>query len=178
MLKVKTRLISLLLCFALLAPSILYADIDEKIDEAETAQPIYMRRLLIGLGIMAVGLIPMLIGSGMTNEDAKFVWVMMGGSVVAGGGLYMVFTMEQDPFSEADRLKRAKYSNVTERELQAIENRQIFIGMSEEALLLSWGNPSDINSSTGAWGVHKQYVYGDFGPYVYVENGKVTSWQD
>ena len=52
------------------------------------------------------------------------------------------------------------------------------LDMPEKMLIMSWGKPISINENVGSWGVHKQYVYGDFGPYVYVENGKVTSWQN
>ena len=58
------------------------------------------------------------------------------------------------------------------------KKQKIKIGMPEKILIMSWGEPIKINENVGSWGVHKQYIYGDFGPYVYVENGKVTSWQD
>jgi len=57
------------------------------------------------------------------------------------------------------------------------KNEKIQIGMPEKYLILSWGEPDDINESVGIWGTHKQYVYGS-GQYVYVENGFITSWQD
>jgi hypothetical protein len=53
----------------------------------------------------------------------------------------------------------------------------IWIGMTEEMLLDSWGQPEDINSTVTRYGSRKQYVYGS-GQYVYVENGKVEAWQD
>ncbi len=56
----------------------------------------------------------------------------------------------------------------------AIENRKIFIGMSEKALLLSWGNPEHINTSIASWGTHKQYCYPN-SVYIYVENEYITS---
>lgn len=72
----------------------------------------------------------------------------------------------------------------TEREWRAIKDRKVFIGMSEAALMCSWGAPNhcgDINTSTGSWGVHRQFVYRDCSyyssNYVYTENGFVTSWQ-
>jgi hypothetical protein len=59
----------------------------------------------------------------------------------------------------------------------SIADKKIKLGMSEQALLCSWGEPpGGVHSSVGSWGVRKQYVYA--GTYVYVENGKVTSWQD
>ena len=56
------------------------------------------------------------------------------------------------------------------------QNEEIEIDMPEKYLPLSWGMPDRINSSTGSWGTHKQYVYSD--SYVYTENGKISSWQD
>ena len=54
----------------------------------------------------------------------------------------------------------------------------IKIGMTKTQVRISWGEPSDINESVGSWGVHEQWVYHrGSGPYLYFENGKLTSWQ-
>ena len=71
----------------------------------------------------------------------------------------------------------------TDDEIRLIKEKKIRIGMSEEALIASWGRPRKINRSVGSYGVHKQYVYGSYSKYsspayVYVDNGKVSSWQD
>ena len=68
-----------------------------------------------------------------------------------------------------------------------IDSGYIQVGMSEVALWclkggIMQGVNGSVNTTTGSWGVNKQYVYrplGMNGPanYVYVENGKVTSWQ-
>lgn len=66
---------------------------------------------------------------------------------------------------------------------QNIAQRKIWIGMTQDQLILSWGLPNDRNNSTYSFGIHSQWVYGTFGSYVYLE-GKddnsmtVTSWQD
>lgn len=66
---------------------------------------------------------------------------------------------------------------------QKVAERKIWIGMTQDQLILSWGLPNDRNNSTYSFGVHSQWVYGTFGSYVYLE-GKddnsmtVTSWQD
>ncbi|MDZ4136681.1 MAG: hypothetical protein U1D06_13985 [Paracoccaceae bacterium] len=52
------------------------------------------------------------------------------------------------------------------------------IGMAEHIAVCSWGPYVDVNSTTGSWGTHRQYVIGQFGPYVYTENGVVTSFQN
>lgn len=62
-----------------------------------------------------------------------------------------------------------------EKQTHLILERRIGIGMTKEALIASWGKPRDTNKSVGPWGVHSQYVYRS--AYVYIENGKVISWQ-
>ena len=52
----------------------------------------------------------------------------------------------------------------------------IRVGMSEAALLLSWGKAEKINRSVYSFGVHKQHIYGE--TYIYTKNGFITSWQD
>lgn len=53
----------------------------------------------------------------------------------------------------------------------------IWIGMTEEMLLDSWGKPNDINQTVTRYGSRKQYVYSG-SQYVYVVNGIVDAWQD
>lgn len=61
----------------------------------------------------------------------------------------------------------------TKHELELIAARKVSIGMSEAALVRSWGKPDKINKS--AYG-SDQWVYGN-NQYVYVEDGLVTNWQ-
>ncbi|MDI3503787.1 MAG: hypothetical protein PWP64_723 [Candidatus Cloacimonadota bacterium] len=63
-------------------------------------------------------------------------------------------------------------------ECMAIAERKVFIGMNKDQLLISWGRPRDINRTGTAYSTHEQWCYGDFGPYIYLEDGVVTSWQD
>lgn len=62
--------------------------------------------------------------------------------------------------------------------IREIRNGEISLGMTEDQVLASWGSPRKVNNSTGRWGNHQQWIYGDFGPYVYLENGRLTSWQN
>lgn len=60
-----------------------------------------------------------------------------------------------------------------------IRENAINIGMSEDALRCSWGNPTRKNSYSSSRGSNRiQYFYkkslADY--YVYVENGVITSW--
>lgn len=62
--------------------------------------------------------------------------------------------------------------------LTAIRNNKVLIGMTKEQIVASWGNPEDINRTVGRWVTHEQWVYGEGGPYLYIENGKLASFQD
>ena len=75
----------------------------------------------------------------------------------------------------------------------AILNGDILIGMTAKQVLASRGRPYKINRSTGSYGIHEQWVMVTITPgvigaygldkkapryaYIYLENGKVTSWQ-
>lgn len=74
----------------------------------------------------------------------------------------------------AEKRKQQLISKYGEAVANLILKQQITLGMSEEALIESWGKPRDINESVGVWGVHKQYVYPS--AYVYIENGIISSW--
>ncbi|HBH82636.1 MAG: hypothetical protein A2X03_09980 [Bacteroidetes bacterium GWA2_40_15] len=56
--------------------------------------------------------------------------------------------------------------------------RQYWIGMTSDMDRESLGNPDDVNSSNGSWGVHEQWVYEKEDLFLYFENGKLTSWQE
>jgi hypothetical protein len=77
------------------------------------------------------------------------------------------------PEALAELEKRKTFSPA---ELAQVAGMKIGLGMSEDAMLCAWGPPGRANRSVGSWGVHIQYVYESAN--VYVENGKVTSWQD
>jgi len=76
-------------------------------------------------------------------------------------------------FTETNPIPRKFQGN--KKIVNAIIKGQIFMGMPEEAMLVSWGKPESVNESVFSFGVHKQYVYGT--TYVYVENGFIRSWQ-
>ncbi len=54
------------------------------------------------------------------------------------------------------------------------------VGMTAEQAMASWGHHGNrINRSVGSWGVHEQWIYGEYArSYLYFENGILTSWQD
>ena len=76
-----------------------------------------------------------------------------------------------------ERLSRL-LSEYTEEEVRKIESQEIWIGMNTNAAKEMFGYTSNINRSTGSWGVNEQWVYRKKGMYLYFQNGKLTSWQD
>lgn len=76
----------------------------------------------------------------------------------------------------------------TEARISGSENRYrhlLKLGMSEQEVIASIGFPRDINTSTGSWGVHEQWIYGgSIGTlhlstfYFYFEDGILTAMQD
>lgn len=63
----------------------------------------------------------------------------------------------------------------------AIYQKEVMIGMTAQEVKRSWGKPNKINTSSGSFGKHDQYVYyraNNVTQYVYLENGIVTSWSN
>lgn len=54
--------------------------------------------------------------------------------------------------------------------MQSVMDVKIKIGMPKKLLIMSWGKPDHVNSASYG----DQYVYED--QYVYLKNGKITSW--
>lgn len=73
---------------------------------------------------------------------------------------------------KAELTKKYGSSNAT-----LILQGKIRIGMTKNMCIDAWGRPSDINKTSGSFGVHEQWVYG-FGSYVYFENGVITTIQN
>ena len=123
-----------------------------------------------------------IIGMGVMAIDLDNNILVISGGVVSVGGMLWLLNVLPDNTGSFDKVRRLEHlkdnsENYNTQEINSIINGTIFIGMSESALIACWGKPRDVNKTVGEWGTHKQYVYGDFGPYVYVENGYVTSWQ-
>ena len=74
------------------------------------------------------------------------------------------------------------------------KNKHRIIGITSGEILDKMGYPNHgINKTVGSWGVHEQWIYGEpdiyglyggsiryggRGPYLYFENGILTSWQE
>lgn len=63
--------------------------------------------------------------------------------------------------------------------LDNIRNQQVQIGMTHEQVRMSFGSPNKINETSGDWGTHEQWIYGEFpdSMYLYMENGRLASVQ-
>ena len=56
-----------------------------------------------------------------------------------------------------------------------VAERKIIIGMNKKMVRDAWGVPDNINTTTGSYGTHEQWVYNS--RYIYFKNGIVTSIQ-
>lgn len=52
----------------------------------------------------------------------------------------------------------------------------VWLGMTDDMMIIALGSPDDVNRTVGSWGVHEQWVYNR--EYYYFENGKLVSYQD
>lgn len=84
--------------------------------------------------------------------------------------------------AKAELVRRAA---LTESEWALVAEKKIRVGISETALICSWGTPSgwgDIHTRTSASGTTKQYVYrvcrSCSANYVYVRGGAVSSFSN
>ena len=96
--------------------------------------------------------------------------------------LYSVCFTKRDLFWLTEKtIKAERKVALTKKYGSSVATRilegKIWIGMTEQMLLESWGQPEDINTTVTRYSSRKQYVYGS-GRYVYVENGKVDAWQN
>ncbi len=58
-----------------------------------------------------------------------------------------------------------------------IERSKVFVGMTKDQALASWGRPERINRTLTRGGVSEQWVYG-LSTYLYFTNGKLTAAQN
>lgn len=63
---------------------------------------------------------------------------------------------------------------------RAIVDHEVFVGMTAEAALESWGVPASKNVNEIGGKVNEQWVYpsGKRNKYIYIIDGKVSKWED
>lgn len=63
---------------------------------------------------------------------------------------------------------------------RAIVDHEVFVGMTAEAALESWGVPAQTNVNEIGGKVNEQWVYpsGKRNRYIYIIDGKVSKWED
>ena len=67
---------------------------------------------------------------------------------------------------------------ISKGELSLIQSGKYRIGMTDKAAWLTFGSPSEINSTRTAGKTFDQWVYSLYGRYVYIENGIMSSIQE
>lgn len=87
---------------------------------------------------------------------------------------------EQDARVNSEKRERAKlisskfdkYGNVV---VQKIIDGKIWVGMTDDMAISSWGKPNKINKTVSSFGAKEQWVYND--EYLYFEDGKLVTFQ-
>ncbi len=66
-----------------------------------------------------------------------------------------------------------KWSDVSWKK---INEEKLWLGMTKNQAVMSWGRPDDVNKYFGRFLNHEQWMYGN--SYLYFENDKLTSWRN
>lgn len=72
------------------------------------------------------------------------------------------------------------YSDVV---IDKIIKNEVFIGMTTEQALFSWGRPDNIESRDGSWGSIEKWLYGvdsqgNAYKYLHFKNGRLDEWEE
>ena len=142
---------------------------------------------------------------GIYGENAKFKFI--NDTIPSNKSFYYECSVDRliDSRIIKDNQRLAAEKKIAEEKLEQLENKRIaketevrhnilvkkygkhiadliikgFVetGMTKKMCIESWGEPDDINKTSGSFGVHEQWVYGS-GSYLYFENGKLTTIQN
>lgn len=113
----------------------------------------------------------------MVNEDGKTQTTRVGNiGNVAKGEIYDLFEVPIACFDNGHYFKKLPAWGAAK--IKQIRSGDTWMGMTETQLIASRGCPRKRNTTSGRWGSHEQWVYDiNNGPYIYLENGIVASWQ-
>jgi len=83
---------------------------------------------------------------------------------------------EQDRIASKQARQDSLLSKYTPDEVEKINNKEVWIDMTVDQLIESWGSPSDINSTETATSYTSQWIYGEVPnvKYLYFVNGRLT----
>lgn len=116
-----------------------------------------------------------------SSSPLKFIFKTTDGLIASWSGSYSKINDTENhllqPFEENWFFENPHilYADWSDRVWESIENNKIFIGMTKEQAIFSWGEPLKINKTVGSWGAHEQWVYGS--QNLYFENGILMSFQ-
>lgn len=91
-------------------------------------------------------------------------------------GLFFFGQVEKNKADQRDRGNTITEQSTPQKVY--VGDKYVYLGMSSEEAGGVWGKPDNINRTTGTWGVHEQWIYGQRQTYLYFENSKLTSWQE
>lgn len=72
---------------------------------------------------------------------------------------------------------KTKYPKWSSKAIQAVIDEKVYIGMTKEQALVSWGPPEEINTTTTKYGSREQWVY-SLKCYLYFEGNKLVAIQN
>lgn len=153
-----------------------------ELDQNESARLEFRNRLRGGISSALLSLeepnvFQMRVRALVTDESGKDIKLVIGNTsstfIKDGDEVVAYGFMSDDP--------KIKYKKWGGRVFKAITNFEVFIGMTSEQVVVSWGLPKTINTTTGKWGSQQQWIYGDSPgetTYLYMNNGKLTAFQN
>ncbi|MFA6009258.1 MAG: hypothetical protein WC799_04680 [Desulfobacteraceae bacterium] len=87
--------------------------------------------------------------------------------------------MQEVSLTKKGKKIKVKHQDWSNGICNVIGEKKIHIGMTAQQVKTAWGKPYKINTTSGAWGEHEQWVIHDSinSDYLYFENGILTSMQ-
>lgn len=79
-------------------------------------------------------------------------------------------------FNAEDKLE-AMIEKYGKKKGPMIADGRVWVGVSAEMALDSWGSPDSKKKSEGTWGVNETWYYPD-GKYIFFENGRLSKWKN
>lgn len=84
--------------------------------------------------------------------------------------------IKQKNIAKRQQIEKA-HPKWSRKAVDAILSEKVYIGMTKEQALMSWGRPADINTTITKYGKSEQWVYGN-DCYLYFEGNRLTSIQN